>query len=56
VQGDPPPDAPVEFHDRFGTVAPIAVLMAIVLLLGVYLPAPVYTLVTNAAAFVDGKP
>ncbi|MFL5261069.1 MAG: proton-conducting transporter membrane subunit [Myxococcales bacterium] len=56
VQGDPPPDAPVEFHDRFGTVAPIAVLMAIVVLLGVYLPAPVYTLVTNAAAFVDGKP
>jgi hydrogenase-4 component F len=56
VQGEPPPDAPDGFHDRFGTVAPIALLMAIVVLLGVYLPAPVYTLVTNAAAFVDGKP
>jgi len=55
VQGEPPERQPDGFRDRVGTVAPIAVLMAIVLLLGVYLPAPVSGLVHNAAAFVDLK-
>jgi len=55
VQGEPPERQPDGFRDRVGTVAPIVVLMAIVLLLGVYLPAPVSGLVHNAAAFVDLK-
>jgi hydrogenase-4 component F len=59
VQGDPP--APVAeardgFRDRFGTVAPIALLMAVVVLLGVYVPGPVSRLVQNAATFVEVKP
>jgi hypothetical protein len=57
VQGEPPQqDESHGFRDHFGTVAPIALLMAIVVLLGVYLPAPVEALVRNAAAFVEGKP
>jgi len=55
VQGEPPEREPDGFRDRVGTVAPIVILMAIVLLLGVYLPAPVSRLVHNAAAFVDLK-
>jgi hydrogenase-4 component F len=56
TQGEPPPSEPEGFHDRFGTVAPIALLMAVVVLLGVYVPAPLNALLRNAAAFVDVKP
>ena len=56
TQGEPPPSEPEGFHDRLGTVAPIALLMAVVVLLGVYVPAPLNTLLRNAAAFVDVKP
>jgi hydrogenase-4 component F len=56
VQGEPPADRPSGYHDRFGTVAPILLLMAIVLLLGVYVPAPLGALVQNAATFVEVKP
>ena len=56
VQGEPPEQVPEGFRDRLGTVAPIALLMAIVVLLGVYIPAPVSGLVRNAAAFVELKP
>jgi hydrogenase-4 component F len=56
TQGEPPPSEPEGFHDSLGTVAPIALLMALVVLLGVYVPAPLNTLLRNAAAFVDVKP
>ncbi len=56
VQGDPPEEAPTAYHDRIGTVAPILLLMAVVLLLGVYVPAPLGTLVRNAATFVEVNP
>jgi hydrogenase-4 component F len=56
VQGDPPEHKPEGFRDRPGTVLPIALLMAIVVLLGVYIPPPVGALVRNAAAFVETKP
>jgi hydrogenase-4 component F len=56
VQGEPPEEKSPGYRDSFGTVAPIALLMAIVVLLGVYIPAPVGALVRNAAAFVDVKP
>jgi hydrogenase-4 component F len=56
VQGEPPESDPEGFRDSVGTVAPIALLMAIVVLLGVYVPPPVGALVRNAAAFVEAKP
>jgi hydrogenase-4 component F len=56
VQGEPKEEGPSAYQDRFGTVAPVLLLMAIVVLLGVYLPAPVGALVGNAAAFVELKP
>ncbi len=55
VQGEPPEHEPEGFRDRLGTVAPIALLMAIVVLLGVYVPPSVGALVSNAAAFVEGR-
>jgi hydrogenase-4 component F len=55
VQGEPPEQEPEGFRDRLGTVAPILLLMAIVVLLGVYLPPPVSALVRNAATFVEGR-
>lgn len=56
VQGEPPERQSEGFRDRLGTVAPIALLMALVVLLGVYVPAPVGALVRNAASFVEVKP
>jgi hydrogenase-4 component F len=56
VQGDPPEEVPTAYRDRIGTVAPILLLMAVVLLLGVYVPAPLGTLVRNAATFVEVNP
>jgi hypothetical protein len=44
------------FRDRFATVAPIALLMGVVVLLGVYVPGPVSRLVQNAATFVEVRP
>jgi len=56
TQGEPPPSRREGFRDRLDTVAPIVLLMAVVVLLGVYVPAPLNALVLNAAAFVDVKP
>lgn len=55
VQGEPPPgEVPERMRDRPGTVAPLLLLMALVLLLGVWVPEPLGALVRNAAAFVEG--
>jgi hydrogenase-4 component F len=58
VQGEPPAEEGLGpfYRDIFGTVAPVLLLMALSLLLGVYLPPPFEALVRNAAAFVEGKP
>ncbi len=59
VQGEPPPrpaTGATDFRDRLFTVAPAAALLALVVLLGVYIPAPVGGLVQSAAAFVDVTP
>lgn len=56
VQGEPPAEGPSGYHDRLGTIAPILLLMAIVLFLGVYVPAPLVALVQKAATFVEVKP
>jgi hydrogenase-4 component F len=57
VQGEAPP-APEgkTFPDRFWTVAPGLVLIALVLMLGVYIPPPIDKLVRGAAAFVEVTP
>lgn len=55
VQGRPPEENAEAAGpgDRFATVAPAVALLAGVLLLGVYLPPSVETLVRDAAAFVE---
>ena len=57
VQGEPPETkAPNGFHDTFGTCAPVLLFMALVLLMGLYIPPPLETLLRNAAAFLEAKP
>ncbi|WP_394842304.1 hydrogenase [Pendulispora brunnea] len=54
VQGTPSERASVStFRDGFSTAAPPLILMALVLLLGVYVPQPVETLVRNAASVFE---
>ena len=54
VQGEPSAQASrTEFRDSFLTVAPIIVLLGLVLVLGVYLPAPLDDALHAAAAFVE---
>ena len=56
VQGEAPPESEGPgIRDSFGTCAPIVVFMALVLLLGLYIPPPLETLLRNAAAFVEGS-
>jgi hydrogenase-4 component F len=45
-----------KFHDGFGTGAPILLFLALVLLLGVYIPPPLESLLREAAALVEAKP
>jgi hydrogenase-4 component F len=56
VQGEPPEAArATRFRDRFGNTAPIAALVALLLVLGIFVPAPLRDLVAAAAAFVEGR-
>ena len=43
------------FHDSVSTSGPILLFMALVLLLGVYIPAPLESLVREAAASLEVK-
>jgi hydrogenase-4 component F len=54
VQGKPP-DKKVQplFHDNFHTVAPIVAFLGLVLMLGLYLPRPLDTLLHDAAGVVE---
>jgi hydrogenase-4 component F len=57
VQGVPPEqEASNGYHDGFATVAPVVLFLAVVLMLGVYLPQPLQALLRDAAVFVGGKP
>ena len=59
VQGTPPEqEQPRSYRDSVGTVAPILLFMALVLLLGVYIPPTLESLLRDAAAFLEqsGKP
>lgn len=59
VQGNPPErtgmtETPV-FRDRFGTGAPILLFMGLVVLLGIFIPPPLESLLRDAAGFLEGK-
>jgi hydrogenase-4 component F len=57
VQGDPPERAELTpYRDAWRGVAPIAVLLALVLGLGLWIPAPLEALLTEAARVVEGAP
>ncbi len=52
VQETAPADA--AYRDDFLTVAPVAILMSVVLLLGLWIPAPLGELLNNAAHLIGG--
>lgn len=55
VQGhDPGPRQTNGFRDSLATGAPILLFMALVLLLGLWIPAPLESLLREAAAFLEG--
>jgi hydrogenase-4 component F len=57
VQGEPlTEESGTTYRDRFSTVAPIVLFMALVLLLGLYIPPPLDALLRNAAATLEGTP
>jgi hydrogenase-4 component F len=56
VQGRPAEDAPPNgFRDSFRTGAPIVLFLALVLLLGVYVPPPLERLLDDAATLLGGS-
>ncbi len=56
VQGKPAAgQGPNQFHDSLGTSGPVVLFMALVLLLGVYIPGPLESLVREAAASLEVK-
>jgi hydrogenase-4 component F len=57
VQGEPKPDLPASnFRDSVGTVGPALVLLAAVVVLGVWVPPVLDRALHQAAAFVEGTP
>ena len=57
VQGEPRSDLPdTGFRDSLGTVLPIVTLLALVLLLGVYVPPALDRSLQEAARFVEARP
>jgi len=56
VQGTPVDDTPPNgFQDSFATGAPIVLFLALVLLLGLYVPRPLESLLRDAAALLGGR-
>jgi len=56
VQGNPPEqEQGKSYHDTAGTCVPILLFMALVLLLGVYIPVPLESLLRDAAALLEVK-
>ena len=56
VQGEPSDDRPANgFRDHFATGAPIVVFAALVLLLGLYIPPPLESLLREAASALEVK-
>jgi hydrogenase-4 component F len=50
----PEPKVKTTFHDGLGTGGPVILLLGLVLLLGLYVPAPLESLLREAAAFLEG--
>lgn len=56
VQGTPPETAvPTGYHDTFATTAPIVLFLLTVLLLGLFIPPPLESLLRSAAEFLEGQ-
>jgi len=56
VQGTAPEDTKHSaYRDTLATGAPVLLFLALVLLLGIYIPPPLESLLREAAAFVEGK-
>lgn len=57
VQGDPPDDdGPGRYHDGLATGLPIVLFMALVLMLGLYIPPPLQALLREAAQSLEAQP
>jgi hydrogenase-4 component F len=57
VQGRPPADVrDTAYRDGWLTVAPVVILLAMVLLLGLYIPAPLGALLADAVRFLGPRP
>jgi hydrogenase-4 component F len=56
VQGDPPEGRERPAAERLQKLAPIAVLLALVLGLGLWVPEPLESALWSAARFVEGRP
>lgn len=57
VQGEPGASAAASgYHDTFATGAPVLLSLLLVLLLGLYIPPPLESLLREAAAFLEGQP
>jgi hydrogenase-4 component F len=54
VLGEPPQEH-TDYHDRASTCAPILIFMALVLVLGVYIPLPLESRLREAAALLEVK-
>jgi hydrogenase-4 component F len=55
VQGEPPAADPDRPGESVGTAAPILLFMALVLLLGLFIPPPLEALLRDAAALLEGR-
>ena len=56
VQGEPPEGRERPAAERVQKLAPIVVLLALVLLLGLWVPQPLEAALWSAARFVEGRP
>lgn len=57
VQGRPSAEASASpYRESFLTAAPLLVFLALVLMLGVYLPAPLRQMLSDAARYVENRP
>jgi hydrogenase-4 component F len=59
VQGNPEPHKAPDgygYRDSLATCAPVVLFMALVVLLGLYIPQPLDSLLGEAADFLEGKP
>ena len=57
VQGRAPANVPdTGYRDGLLTAAPVVMLMGIVLLIGLYIPTPLDTLIKDAVCYLEGRP